>query len=640
MHFRILGPLEVKGKKYSLTPQAPKLRSVLAALLLNYNKSVYTDSLIDELWNANPPASCHTTLQTYIYQLRKIFAVETARSGPLASIVTRPAGYAIELDPTDFDLHVFTQLAERGNFALESGDPQLAAERLRQALELWRDVALADVQRGLLLQAHSARLEEERLRTLESRIEADLQLARHRRLASELRSLTIQHPLHEGFHAKLMLSLYRSHRRHEALQTYQRLRETLDRELGIDPNAELQRLQHAILNADRSLDAAPPRESIEVTAVPAVPAQLPRDIGDFTGRDEELAALETLFGGDTPDDATAVPIALVTGAIGSGKTAFLVHAGHRLRSRYPDGQFFVDMRGSRLQPAEPARVLEEMLRALGIRPQDVPGTLDERSRLFRSLVSDRRMLIVLDDVASAAQVCPLLPGSPRGAVLIGSRLPMPELPGARSVELGELPCDAALSLLAASVGDDRVTADPVSAAALVRLFGRLPLALRAVGTRLRAAPAESPAALVAKLGDHPWPLSELRVRHYDVRTELDEACRQLDEQHRAALRWLALREERTFDAHSAVRYLRTRDARADLWLLGGLHDAGLLQLAHRHDEAGSRYRLPELVRLYAQDRQSRAAPAEEVPQQREASQSPSFRPASEVPWIAARHDSP
>lgn len=639
MRFRVLGPLEINGEEYALTPQAPKLRSVLAALLLNYNRSVHTDSLIDELWHDNPPASCHTTLQTYIYQLRKIFAAEGRRNGPIATIVTRPSGYAIELDPTEFDLHVFARLAEKGTLALESGSPRLAATRLREALDLWRDDALVDVQRGLLLQAHSARLEEERLRTLESRIEADLRLARHRRLTSELRSLTIRHPLHEGLHAKLMLSLYRSQRQHEALQTYQRLRETLDRELGVGPSVALERLQHAILNADRSLDPAPvPGAPVEAGQQRAVPAQLPRDTGDFSGREAELAAVEKRLREAAEVDSSAVPIVLVTGGLGSGKTAFLVHAGHRLREHYPHGQFFADLRGSSTQPADPAQLLGEMLQSLGVRRGEIPGAIEERSRLFRSLLSDRRMLLVLDDALSLAQVSPLLPGCGRSAVLIGSRTPMPELPSALPIELGELTDEEAAGLLDAIAGDGRVARDPESATALIGIFGRLPLALRAVGTRIRAAGAQPLAVLAAQLSRPRHPLAELGVRNYDVRSGLEDAYRRLDERHRGVFRALARLRLDTFDAHTALRFLVEQDTPADRRTLEALQDNGLLHTERDSGTVEPRYRLPELMRLFAEEKRA-SEPAEEVPQQRDRQAlGGAARSGSEAPWIVTSHD--
>lgn len=597
MHFRILGPIEITGKEYSITPQAPKLRSVLAILLLNHNQTVGTDTLIDELWPERPPTSCHTTLQTYVYQLRKIFAGEAADGEPVANIVTRPSGYAIELDPGMFDMYVFERLAERGNAHLEAGDAQRAADTLREALALWRDVALADVQHGLLLEAHSVRLEEERLRTTESRIEADLQLARHRTVTSELRSLTIRHPLHESFHAKLMLSLYRSGRQNEALQTYRRLRDTLNRELGIDPSTDLQRLQRAILAADAALDTTS-RQATTVTGPIAVPAQLPTDTNDFTGRAEELETISGWVADSARPRSAAVPVALISGGLGTGKTAFAVHASHAIRRHYPDGQLFADLRGSTRCPADPAQLLAELLSALGVRGTDLPPSTDERSRLYRSLVSDRRILVVLDDARSAEQVAPLLPGSPDSAVLITSRSRLPDLPRTISLELRQLPVDTAIDMLAAIVDDDRVAGRPDALRSLVATFGRLPLALRAVGTKLRACRSHSLPEAVCRPAARRHPLAELRVRDYDVRTVLDEAYTQLDDRCREALHGLAAVEPET-PSRSGASPGGATDLQSTL---DTLEDMGLVHRANPTASGGPRFEVPELIRLFAREK--------------------------------------
>ncbi|MEU4349652.1 AfsR/SARP family transcriptional regulator [Streptomyces sp. NPDC023838] len=246
LKFRVLGPLEVLQDDLSCTPTAPKVRGVLALLILRANHVVDTTSFIEELWGERPPRSAVTTAQTYIYHLRKLFAREV---GPRAEelFITRPPGYLLNIGQGQLDLHDFERLTSRGRALLAAGKPAEAGQVLRQALQLWRGPALANVPAGRLLEGSIAHLEEERIHATQLRIEADLQLGRHRALIAELRSLVTLYPLNEWFHGKLILSLSRSGRRGESLQAYESLRRILDRELGLAPSPELQRLQRDAL---------------------------------------------------------------------------------------------------------------------------------------------------------------------------------------------------------------------------------------------------------------------------------------------------------------------------------------------------------------------------------------------------------
>jgi SARP family transcriptional regulator, regulator of embCAB operon len=260
MRFRVLGTLEVVDGNRICTPTAPKLRSVLALLLLNPNHVVTTQSLIEELWEEQPPASAQTTIQTYIYQLRKVLDVRKASEHPRANaqlervLLTKPRGYCLHVQSDQLDLYRFEALFAQGQEALRSGDIELASSVLRRALALWRGPVLADVAAGPLLQSRITALEERRIDALEQRIEADLRLGRHRQLIGELKALVAVHPLHEWFHAQLMVALHRCGRRAEALEVYWRLRRVLNDELGLEPSFALQDLQRAILSSDPTLE--------------------------------------------------------------------------------------------------------------------------------------------------------------------------------------------------------------------------------------------------------------------------------------------------------------------------------------------------------------------------------------------------
>src|SRR5256884_136994 len=301
MEFRILGPMEVTAETGDVTPTAPKVRQVLALLLLRCNGLVQTGEFIDELWGESPPRSALSTLQTYVYKLRKIL-VDEARGGE-EMLLTKPSGYILRASREGVDVGWFERRAEEGARFLEDSEPERAAIALAQALSVWRGPALADVSAGELLGAYATRLEESRMRALELRIEADLQLGRHHSIVGELKMLTATHRLHEGLHAKLMLALHRSGRRYEALNVYRQLREVLIEDLGLEPSPALNRIHRALLASDPALDAKP-RETAAVPPVPpataptavlasaAVPSRLPADLSDFTGRREELERIE------------------------------------------------------------------------------------------------------------------------------------------------------------------------------------------------------------------------------------------------------------------------------------------------------------------------------------------------------------
>lgn len=248
VRFKILGTLELLHGAGSLTPSAPKVRRVLAHLLVNANKIVHIDSIIDELWGDDPPSSAVTTTQTYIYQLRRLMVLHRLAAVD-ELLITKAPGYILRISPEQLDADRFTRLAAEGRALLERGAAAEASSRLRMAMDLWTGPALSNVTLGCHLQAHAAYLEEERLRTVELRIEADIRLGRDRELISELRSLVIGYPLNEWFHSQLIQILTRCGRRNEALQAYRSLRSVLNNELGLEPSVEVQSLHREILAA-------------------------------------------------------------------------------------------------------------------------------------------------------------------------------------------------------------------------------------------------------------------------------------------------------------------------------------------------------------------------------------------------------
>ncbi|MFE9683996.1 BTAD domain-containing putative transcriptional regulator [Streptomyces sp. NPDC002701] len=253
MDIDVLGALSVRENGVSVTPTAPKPRQVLALLALQADQVVPVKTLIEELWGDRPPRSARTTLQTYVLQLRELISVALERDPENTTrtakdvLVTLPGGYLLNTSQGTSDVREFERLAGLGYRAMDADDFAGAARQLRDALSLWTGSALADVQTGVQLEMETRRLEETRLCALDQRIEADLRLGRHRELLGELTVLVSRYRTHENLHGQFMLALHRSGRRSEALDVYQRLRNALVRELGLEPSAGLRRMQRSIL---------------------------------------------------------------------------------------------------------------------------------------------------------------------------------------------------------------------------------------------------------------------------------------------------------------------------------------------------------------------------------------------------------
>ncbi|MEV7601798.1 AfsR/SARP family transcriptional regulator [Kitasatospora sp. NPDC089797] len=258
MEIQVLGPLTAADSGVSIVPTAAKPRQILALLALNANRIVSVPQLMEELWGAELPRSAPTTLQTYILQLRRKLRAAAqengAPDGAPQTLATRHGGYVLEVAPSEVDATEFDRLATAGHAAFGVGDLEAASALLGAACALWRGPALVDVRHGHHLSIDVTRLEESRIGVLERRIRADLRMGRHHELVGELYALTGHHPMDEALHAHLIVALYRSGRAPRALAVYQKLRETLIEELGLEPSGQLQRLQQAILHGEPADD--------------------------------------------------------------------------------------------------------------------------------------------------------------------------------------------------------------------------------------------------------------------------------------------------------------------------------------------------------------------------------------------------
>jgi DNA-binding SARP family transcriptional activator len=604
MEFRVLGPLEVWDGGRRLDIGGAKPRAVLASLLTRANQVVSIDRLIDELWGETPPSTARNVLQCHVSRLRRALHAGVDGGGSDGVLLTRPPGYLLRVDAGQLDLHRFDQLVARARRARADGDATVAAESFREALALWRGPALADIASETLLRTVAVALDESRFSVLEERLETDLARGRHAELVGELETLVAAYPDRECLRRQLMLALYRSGRPTEALDVFRSAREVLVEDFGIEPGPALQQLQRAIIRADPALEAATPTTAA-ASLPPSRPFQLPRDIDDFTGREDAITEVLRLLDGDAE---TAVVISAVAGKAGVGKTAFAVRAGHRLRSRFPDGQLYVDLRGAEAQALDPNDVLAGFLRALQVEGTAIEDGLDERSGQYRAQLADRRVLVVLDNAASEAQVRPLLPGSPGCAALVTSRTGLSGLEAAHRLTLDVLDVDQAFELLARIADRDRVAAEPEAARRIVHLCGLLPLAVRVAGARLASRPQWRLALLAERLADERRRLDELRTGDLEVRASLALSYRGQDEEARRLFRLLGLPDAPGFPAWTAATLLGTDLARAEV-LLERLVDAQLVDESGE-DQAGQlRYRLHDLLRVYARERLDREEPA-------------------------------
>ncbi|MGX1852362.1 BTAD domain-containing putative transcriptional regulator [Streptomyces sp. NPDC055299] len=586
MHVKVLGEFEVLRSGVKVTPAAPKLRRVFALLAVEANRAVHTDQLIEELWDDRPPLSAVTTLQTYIYQLRKHLnwsekaTGDGSGAGVKVTLRTTPGGYMLTLPDGALDAVEFERLAALGREQLAAGNFERASLILRQALDLWTSRAFGAVSPGPLLHAHMVRLEELRKLALGHRLEADLQLGRHIDLIGELTTLVTQQPTHEGFQAKLMLGLYRAGRRAEALQAYQRARSVLASELGLEPSAELRRLHQAMLTADPCLDApADATGTMMVTAKHQQPNQLPLETDHLVGREDALEAVRRTLT-DTGRRPTSV-VALAVGPPGSGKSVFAVHAAHRVRDAYPDGVLFARLQRDDGSLVPTDEVLVDFLRALGLSRALRGASPQEMQAAFRTWTAQRRLLVVLDDVVETHQLDALLPGT--GSAMIASSRRLLSHPAVvittRTAPLADEICQCLLSDV---LGDDRLQADLAALGELVKLSGGLPLALRAAASLLQRRP-------------H-WPISKLlHLADGDVRRippagrdapriadSVGRSFRLLSGAEQAAFRLVAASTESCVSVAGAAALLGVDESAAELLL----EDLVEFQLAEAEDIGG------------------------------------------------------
>ncbi|MFJ8044047.1 BTAD domain-containing putative transcriptional regulator [Kitasatospora sp. NPDC096147] len=596
MEFRILGPLEVwtdDGRR--ARTEGAKQERMLGALLLNAGAVVPLPRLIDAVWDDAPPATAHRQVRNLAGLLRRKLAA--AQDGPPALLTDGP-GYRIAADGHRVDALVFTHRVAAARRLAEQGEPAAAVREFRAALGLWRGPVL-DGLSGTLPAAAALALDETRLTAWESCLDLEAELGRHRQTVPELTALVAEHPLRDRFVAQLVRALHRAGRQADGLAAYRCFARRLAEELGLDPGPELQLLHRELLTDARTPGIRPSRPP----APAPVPSQLPPALPTFVGRRAELGFLDRL----TRPTATGTPapatVGVLTGGAGTGKTAVALHWAHRARERFPDGQLHLDLHGYSLgPPLTPHEALIRFLRALGTEHARLPGTLDECASLYRSLLADRRVLVLLDNARDADQVRPLLPASAGSLTLVTSRDGLAGLTardGARRLVLGVLPRPDAVELLARIAGAERIRAEPSAAAELAAACGHLPLALGIAAGRLAERPHRTVAQHAAELRDAEDRLTVLQIdgdATSAVRAAFDLSYRALRPGPRRLFRLLALAPGDCLGTAEASALSGTTPAAT-----GPLLE--LLAAAHLLDPIGpDRYHLPDLLRRYAAER--------------------------------------
>ncbi|XRQ09490.1 BTAD domain-containing putative transcriptional regulator [Actinomadura welshii] len=483
----LLGPLRVAVDGRPVELPAGRLRALLAVLAMSAGRTVPTGRLAEAVWGTDARGDARANVRTNVKRLRRVLE---AAGEPIAA---RPGGYLLAADPDRVDALRFARLLDE---AAAAPDPAAERSRLAAALALWRGTPFDGIRSDWLERSAAPALEERYLAALERHIDLDPGPADLPRLAE----LAERYPLRESLWLRLLRVLDAAGRPAEALQRYETIRRRLAEELGADPGPELRQAHTELLAGRPSFgeQAAPGGQ--------AVPRQLPAAVDGFAGREADLAALDALLA-QAAGERTGAPLtALVTGAAGVGKTALALHWAHRVADRFPDGQLHIDLRGYHPsgEAVRPEAAVREFLDALQVPPHRIPDGPAAQAGLYRGLLAERRMLVLLDNARDADQVAPLLPAAPGCLVVVTSRDHLPGLVvahGARPVPLDPLPPDESMRLLAARLGRDRVAADPAAADRIVRRCAGLPLALAIVAARAAVHPRHPLGALAAELGD-------------------------------------------------------------------------------------------------------------------------------------------
>jgi tetratricopeptide (TPR) repeat protein/DNA-binding SARP family transcriptional activator len=603
MEFRVLGPIELwsAGRRQDLG--RARARSILAMLLLNPRALVPVETLIDRLWDTQPPAKARESLSVYVARLR---ASLRQAVGDDLRLLGRAQGYLLEVDPETVDVHQFRRLRRQADTLAASGDHEPAAALLREADGLWRGQALAGIGGDWAARMREA-LEEERRAALLDRVGFELELGRHADLVGELSQLLVQYPADETLVGHQMMALCRSGRPADALSLYRETRSRLIEEQGAEPGAALSDLHQRVLSRDPGLAVRPPGRRL----AQAAPDTLPPETAEFVGRGPELALLTERTGGHPG-------IAIIEGMPGVGKTTLAIRAARSVADQYPDGTIYLNLHSydpSR-PPLDPAEALYQLLQMLSVPAAQIPETIGERTALWRAQLTRRAAVVILDDAAGHDQLGPLLPVTSRCLILITTRRRLPDLGWARTLTLDVLPVGEAVTLFRRITGSSPAGDDGQIEAAVERC-GRLPLAIQLAASQharrgLPAAPRVATGPDLPVLLDGGLPslgrlggLGEAGLAAPEVTAAFDLSYGALEPDHQQLFRRLGVGPCATFGLPAVAALGGCTHAEAEK-ALGALLDHHLLALA-----PGGSFRFHDLIHGYAVTLAARDDPAAE-----------------------------
>ncbi|MER7211966.1 BTAD domain-containing putative transcriptional regulator [Streptosporangium sp. NPDC000239] len=556
--FGFLGAVALWKEDGEVRLSTRRARTVMARLLLSPGQLVSMDALVDGLYGERPVKSARNQIHRGVGELRQ--------QGVL--IVEQDGSYLLSTPTEVIDAWRFKSLTESARTAAH---PRDKARLLQEALKVWRGPALAGLD-SQVFRAAAEEWEERRLTAIQERFGADLALGNHNDLIPEIRRLTSEHPMREHFSWQLMTACYRAGRTGEAIAAFTRLREELAEQLGIDPSPELRHLYEQILR----------QEPVPTEDAP-VPRQLPPRPLKITGRSWELERIRTALERGSRTVA-------ITGASGSGKTTLALEAAHGSAELFPDGQLY---------NTEPDDVLPGMLRALG--DTRVPKRQDEQNGRLRTLLASRRILIVVENVAGAAQVRSFLPACRECALIVTSRSSLSSLREAVQITLGGLSVDDAWALLADGVGAHRLAAEPEATHRVIELCDGLPLAVDIIAAKLAARPHWDIATLAARLEDPDRILSELRHDDLDIRAALDSGYLSLSPEARTLLRKIGYSGKQDVSVQDASCLEKISPAEAE-WRIEALVDARMLTVSGMESGGRFTYHCPPMVLAHSRER--------------------------------------
>ena len=596
--FTVLGPVRAWRGDVEIDCGPPTQRKVLALLLVAGGQPVSMAQLTELLWEDAPPISAANSVHRSVGMLRRQFVPDlpTRRRGQW--LVRQQGNYLLNVGPDTLDLLRFRQL---GSSASARPDPAAALPEFRAALDLWHGPCASGIELTARAQPAFTRIDRERVLLAQQTAEAARAAGRPQDVLTVLRELATLNPTDEALHAELVLCLAAAGYQAEALNAYAAVSRALIDEIGVQPGRALRAAQDQVLRQQTSEQqpraprvTAPPVRTDRVVR----PAQLPPDLRVFAGRGEELA----LLAASVPVGGRGVPITAINGMAGVGKTTLAVHWAHQLAPRYPDGQLYVNLRGfdSSGHRLPTDKALAGFLHVLGVPPNRIPSDTAEQSALYRSLLANRRMLVLLDNACDVAQVRPLLPATPGCLVVVTSRRALIGLAashGAHLVELRPFAAPEARETLARRIGADRLAAEPGAVAEVLAACGGLPLAIAVVAARALVNERLSLAAIAAELRDERTRLDALDASDaaVDVRSVFSWSYQMLGERAAALFRLLSVPPGPDISA-PAMAALAGRDLAGPRRCL-----AELIQFALLTETAAGRYAAHDLLRSYAEE---------------------------------------